>query len=145
MKVLTIRLVQFAISALALTLLFRYALNLCIGVHIVTGTTQCSIAYAFLMYLVGWYFGKKDAVENDFHDIGFRFHMVTYLICMGVGYGAYYIGWYTECLRAMAITAISWGVGLTIHFVFYLIEQRKTIKGYAKDEIFELNIIIFRQ
>jgi len=89
------------------------------------------------MYLVGWYFGKKDAVENDFHDIGFRFHMVTYLLCIGIGYGAYYLGWNTENLRAMAITAISWGIGLAIHFVFYLIEQRKTIKGYAKDEIFQ--------
>ena len=137
MKALTIRLGEFAISALVLTVLFRYALNLCIEVHSVTGTTLCSIVYACLMYLVGWYFGKKDAVENDFHDIGFRFHMVTYLLCIGIGYGAYYLGWNTENLRAMAITAISWGIGLAIHFVFYLIEQRKTIKGYAKDEIFQ--------
>ncbi len=137
MKALTIRLGGFAISALVLTVLFRYALNLCIEVHSATGTTLCSIVYACIMYLVGWHFGKKDAVENDFHDIGFRFHLVTYLLCISVGYGTYYLGWHTESLRAMAITAISWGIGLAIHFVFYLIEQRKTIKGYAKDEIFQ--------
>ena len=93
----------------------------------------------------GWYLcldGEKiiagmGVIENDFHDIGFRFHMVTYLLCIGIGYGAYYLGWNTENLRAMAITAISWGIGLAIHFVFYLIEQRKTIKGYAKEEIFQ--------
>lgn len=137
MKALTIRLGQFAISALVLTLLFRYALNLCIGLNNIAGTISCSIVYACLMFLIGWYFGKKDAIENDVHDIGFRFHIVTYLLCIGIGYATYYIGWNTENLRSMAVTAISWGIGLAIHFVFFLIEQRKTIKGYAKDEIFQ--------
>ena len=137
MKALTIRLGQFAISALFLTVLFRYALNLCIGVNSLFGTASCSIVYGGLMYLLGWYFGKKDAVENEVHDIGFRYHFVTYILCIGIGYGAYYWGWNTETLRAMAITVISWGIGLAIHFVFFLLEQRKTIKGYAKDEIFQ--------
>ena len=137
MKALTIRLGQFAISALFLTVLFRYALNLCIGVNSLFGTVSCSIVYGGLMYLLGWYFGKKDAVENEVHDIGFRYHFVTYILCIGIGYGAYYWGWNTETLRAMAITAISWGIGLAIHFVFFLLEQRKTIKGYAKDDIFQ--------
>lgn len=137
MKALTIRLGQFAIGALFLTVLFRYALNLCIGVNSLFGTVSCSIVYGGLMYLLGWYFGKKDAVENEVHDIGFRYHFVTYILCIGIGYGAYYWGWNTETLRAMAITAISWGIGLAIHFVFFLLEQRKTIKGYAKDEIFQ--------
>lgn len=137
MKALTFRLGQFAIGALLLTVLFRYALNLCIGVNSLFGTVSCSIVYGGLMYLLGWYFGKKDAVENEVHDIGFRYHFVTYILCIGIGYGAYYWGWNTETLRAMAITAISWGIGLAIHFVFFLLEQRKTIKGYAKDEIFQ--------
>lgn len=137
MKALTIRLRQFAISALVMTVLFRYSLNFCIGMHSVIGTTICSIVYACLMYLVGWYFGKKDAVENDFHDIGFRFHIVTYILCIGIGYGAYYIDWNTESLCAMAITAIFWGIGLLVHFILFIIEQRKTIKGYAKEDIFQ--------
>ena len=137
MKALTIRLGQFAISALLLTVLFRYALNLCVGVNSLLGTVSCSIVYGGLIYLLGWYFGKKDAVENEIHDIGFRYHIVTYILCISIGYGSYYLGWNTESLRAMAITAISWGIGLTIHFIFFLLEQRKTIKGYAKDEIFQ--------
>ena len=137
MKALTIRLGQFAISALVLTVLFRYALNLCIGANSLLGTVTCSIAYGCLMYLLGWYFGKKDDIENEIHDIGFRYHIVTYILCISIGYGAYSLGWNTESLRAMAITATSWGIGLVIHFIFYLLEQRKTIKGYAKEEIFQ--------
>ena len=137
MKALTIRLGQFAICALVLTVLFRYALNLCIEANSVIGTTTCSIVYGGLMSLVGWYFGTKDAEENEVHDIGFRYHLVTYVLCIGIGYGVQYLGWNTESLRAMTITAIAWGIGLLVHFIFYLIEQSKTIKGYARDEIFQ--------
>lgn len=137
MKALTIRLGQFAICALVLTVLFRYTLNLCIEANNVIGTTTCSIVYGVLMFLVGWYFGTKDAKENEVHDIGFRYHLVTYILFIGIGYGVHYFGWNAESLRAMTITAISWGIGLLIHFIFYLIEQHKTIKGYAKDEIFQ--------
>ena len=89
------------------------------------------------MFLVGWYFGTKDVKENEVHDIGFRYHLATYILCIGIGYGVHYLGWNAESLRAMTITAISWGIGLLVHFIFYLIEQRKTIKGYAKDEIYQ--------
>lgn len=89
------------------------------------------------MYFIGWHFGKKDTVENDIHDIGFRFHLTTYILCISVGYGVFYIGWNTESLKSMTITAACWGIGLLIHFICFLIEQKKTIKGYAKDEIFQ--------
>lgn len=137
MKALTIRLGQFTFCALILTVLFRYILSLCIEANSVIGTTICSIVYGGLMFLSGWYFGKKDAIENEVHDIGFRFHLVTYILCIGVGYVTYYLDWETESLSVMTITAISWGIGLAIHFILYLIEQRNTIKGYAKDEIFQ--------
>jgi len=89
------------------------------------------------MFLIGWHFGKKDANENEIHDIGFRFHLVTYILYIGIGYEVYHLGWNAESLRAMTITAISWGIGLTIHFIFYLIEQKRTIKGYAREDIFQ--------
>ena len=59
MKALTFRLGQFAIGALLLTVLFRYALNLCIGAQTLVGTIACSIAYFCLMYFTGWHFGQK--------------------------------------------------------------------------------------
>ncbi len=137
MKALTIRLGQFAICALVLTILFRYVLNLCIEANSIWGTVVCSVLYGGLMFLAGLYFGKKDYIENEVHDIGFRYHLVTYILCVGIGYGVYYLGWNTESLQAMTYTAISWGIGLSVHFVFYLCEQKKTIKGYVKDEIFQ--------
>ena len=64
-------------------------------------------------------------------------HFVTYILCIGLGYAAYYNGWNCESLKSLTIGAVSWGIGLLIHFIFFIFEQKKTIKGYARDEIFQ--------
>ena len=58
MKALTLRLGQFTLVALCLTVVFRYALNLCIGMNSVIGSLLCSVVYFSLMFLTGWYFGS---------------------------------------------------------------------------------------
>lgn len=98
---------------------------------------MCSIVYFGLMFFAGWYYGSKDAVENEIHDIGFRFHFITYVLCIALGYASYFIGWNTEPLRSLNIGAMSWGIGLALHFVFFLFAQKNAIRGYAKEEIFQ--------
>lgn len=100
-------------------------------------TLVCSIVYFGLMFLAGWYFGDKDEAENQIHDIGFRFHFITYVFCVAMGYASYYIGWNTEPLRSLNIGAAAWGIGLAVHFVFFLYAQKNAIRGYAKGEIFQ--------
>ncbi|MBR4403193.1 MAG: hypothetical protein IKT29_06655 [Flavobacteriales bacterium] len=137
MKVFTLRFRQFIVVALLLTVIFRYVLNLSIGEESLSMVILCAFIYFCMMFICGWYFGKKDATENGFYDIGFRYHAATYVICVGISYVAYYVGLNTESLWPMTITALSWGIGLLVHLILFLIEQRKTIKGYAKDEIFD--------
>ena len=79
----------------------------------------------------------KDVEENGIHDVGFRFHLVTYILCIGCGYAAGGVGWNAEPLRSIMITAISWGIGLLVHFVCFLVAQKNSIKGYAREEIFQ--------
>ena len=137
MRVFTQRLGQFAISALIFTIAFRYALDLAVGKESLAAALVCSIVYFGLMFFSGWYYGSKDAVENEIHDIGFRFHFITYVLCIALGYASYFIGWNTEPLRSLNIGAMSWGIGLTLHFVFFLFAQKNAIRGYAKEEIFQ--------
>ena len=137
MKVLTFRLGQFALSGLLLTVSFRYVLNLCIETRDMIGALVCSIVYFCLMFLIGWHFGKKDDIENEIYDLGFRMHLTTYILCTSVGISAYFVGWNTESLTSMQMSALYWGIGLAVHFLCFLIAQRKAIKGYAKDEIFQ--------
>ena len=137
MRVFTQRLGQFAICALLSTIVFRYALNLAVGMESLPFILVCAIVYFGLMFSLGYYFGGKDENEHQIHDVGFRFHFATYILCVAVGYISYYIGWHTESLKTLNISALCWGVGLTLHFVFFLLAQKKAIKGYAKEEIFQ--------
>ena len=88
------------------------------------------------MFFIGWYFGKKDFLENEIHDIGFRWHCATYLLCKGGNVIAHYAGLNTKNLKAIGLISLFWGIGLLVHFVFFLINQRNSIRGYHKDEIF---------
>lgn len=85
MRVLTFRLMQFAVCSLCLTVAFHYALNLSLGKGSVLLPVLCAVAYFCLMFIAGLYFGSKDSSENEIHDIGFRYHLVTYLLCIGIG------------------------------------------------------------
>jgi heme/copper-type cytochrome/quinol oxidase subunit 4 len=89
------------------------------------------------MFLAGWHFGEKEMEDTRIHDIGLRYHLVTFLLCVSVGYAAYYVGWETETLQSMTIGVLCWGIGLFVHLVFFLLEYNKTIKGYAKSDIFD--------
>ena len=137
MKVFTLRLFQFAFCALLVTILFRYILNICIVQNGWILPVLCSIVYFGSMFLCGLYFGRKDEIENGIHDIGFRFHITTYIMCIGMSFLSFYIGWETETLKSIAITALCWGGILLVHFILFLLEQKKTIKGYSKDDLFE--------
>lgn len=137
MRVFTQILGQFAVCALLCTVAFRWALNMVVGMESLHMTLVCSIVYFGLMFLAGWYFGDKDEAENQIHDIGFRFHFITYVFCVAMGYASYYIGWNTEPLRSLNIGAAAWGIGLAVHFVFFLYAQKNAIRGYAKGEIFQ--------
>ena len=58
----------------------------------------------------------------------------------GVGktlHSSFYIGWNTEPLKSLNVGAMSWGIGLALHFVFFLFAQKNAIRGYAKEEIFQ--------
>lgn len=137
MKVFTFRLGQFAVCGLVLTVLFRYALNLYIKTGNMFTPWLCAIIYFILMYVAGWHFGKKDAMENEIHDLGFRQHLTTYLLCTGVAYATHQLGWDVGSHIRIAMTVLFWGIGLFVHFILFLMAQRKTIKGYAREEIFQ--------
>lgn len=137
MKVFTFRLGQFAFFGLILTVIFRLVLSLCANVENEIIIPLCAIAYCGLMFFIGWHFGKKDVIENEINDIGFRWHFTTYLLCNGVNIVSYYVGLNTESLKTIGFTALFWGIAIFVHFVFFIVTQRKSIKGYDKDEIFE--------
>lgn len=139
MKTITPYLLRFALTAAILTIVFRYFLSY--GIENQSGIiiTISATIYGLLMFSSGWYFGRKDGEYLPIYDVGFRFHLTTYLIhngisllWIGLGFGSKY-----ENLNVSILVAIYWGIFLFIHFAFFLWARKNSINNLDKEDIFE--------
>ena len=80
MKTITSFLLRFALTAIILTIIFRYFLSYGIENKSLIIIALSAILYGAAMFISGWYFGKKDGEYLPIYDVGFRFHFTTYLI-----------------------------------------------------------------
>jgi len=73
------------------------------------------------------------------YDIGFRFHLATYIICNIIAEVWFLFNMQSEYedVRTVHLTAIFWGIGLLIHLIIYLATRKNAIKGIKKSDIFE--------
>jgi len=91
------------------------------------------------MWFNGRYFGWKEYEYLPIYDIGFRFHLATFLahnvvslLWFSLGFQSHY-----ETISVIFITAGIWSVFLFIHFMYYLSIRKSTIKDLDKDDLFE--------
>ena len=139
MKAITKNLVLFSIALIILTVLFRFALSTMLQNKLFTSVWILAALYGIIIFIIGWVFGKKDKQTLPLYDIGFRFHLATYLICNLIAEIWYFVGLQSdyEKIKSVHLTVIFWGIGLLIHFIIYLITRKNAIKGIKKSEIFE--------
>lgn len=139
MKAFTKNLILFSIGALVLTILFRYSLSTMLRKELFEHIWLITILYALSMFILGWFFGKRDRQTLPLYDIGFRFHLATFIICNLIAELWFLMGLQSdyEKIRVVHLTIIIWGIVLLIHFFFYLITRKNSIKGLKKSEIFE--------
>ena len=139
MKTITTYLLRFALTAAMLTIVFRYFLSN--GIENNSGITIAlsAIIYGIAMFIAGWYFGKKDGDYLPIFDVGFRFHLATYvvhnvisLLWIGLGFGSKY-----EKLSVSVMVAIIWGFFLLLHFIFYLFSRKNSINNLSREDIFD--------
>jgi len=138
MKFITKNLAIFAVIASALTLAFRFSLSAMLA-------NECdfyyvpAIIYSLSMTAAGWYLGKKDGCELPIYDVGFRFHLITYVQYFAVTSAWFLLGLNAEVEKGekKLITALIWGFFLSIHFVYYLISRKKAIVGLKKEKLFD--------
>ena len=139
MKTITPYLLRFALTATVLTIVFRYFLSY--GIENQSGIiiTISAVTYGLLMFASGWHFGRKDGEYLPIYDVGFRFHLSTYLIhnilsllWIGLGFGSKY-----ENLSVSIMVAIYWGIFLLLHFMFFLWTRKNSIDNLDKEDLFE--------
>ncbi|HPW96707.1 MAG TPA: hypothetical protein PK557_07080 [Paludibacteraceae bacterium] len=139
MKTITSYLLWYALTVAVLTIIFRYFLSFGIENNSTAIITVSATIYGFLMFASGWYFGHKDEEYLPIYDIGFRFHLTTYLVhgtitllWIGLGFCSK-----NEDTDISVNILIYWGILLLIHFIFFLWSRKKTIKNLDKDDLFE--------
>ena len=96
-------------------------------------------ALAPAQHVEWWYFGKKDREQLPIYDIGFRFHLTTYVVHNLISLAWFEFGFASTYERRSSIvmTAIIWGVFLFHHAVFIFWTRKKTIKGLDKENLFD--------
>ena len=139
MKSITSNLIKFAICFAIGSIAFRYGLSWSITNHAVFEMWSFAVLYFFFNLGIGWFFGKKDNEAFPLFDIGFRFHLVTYVI-----FNVIWELWFlfelqspVENVRIAHLIAIIWGVFMLVHFIGYLFTRKYTIKGLDKSRLFE--------
>ena len=139
MKLFTINLLKFSIVALLLTVAFRFVLSFSLEKGSPLPVIVTAVLYAVGMFTSGWIFGKKDYIELPLFDIGFRFHLMTYLICNGIGELYFLAGLQSsyEKVSSVHTTAWIWGLFFLIYFIIYVISRTKSILGIDKYDIFD--------
>ncbi|MCA0430580.1 MAG: hypothetical protein LCH32_08755 [Bacteroidetes bacterium] len=139
MKTITKQLLIFAMFATVFTIIFRYFLSYGIENQSGITTTISAVTYGILMFVFGWYFGLKEIEFLPIYDIGFRFHLTTYLIhnvfsllWIVLGFGSKF-----ENINIPIKVAFYWGISLIIHFIYFILTRKNSINNINKEDIFE--------
>lgn len=139
MKFVTSHLLKFTLVSIILTFIFRFCLSYAITHQNNILISIFAISYGIGMFFNGFYFGKKERNFLPIFDIGFRFHLMTYLAHIICSYIWFILEFNSKCetIQVLNSTAIQWGIFLLIHFLIYLYLKNKSIKGLRKEDIFE--------
>ncbi len=130
---------RFAITAVLLTIIFRLVLSYGIENELFLVVALSSVSYGALMFVSGWVFGMKDGEYLPIFDIGFRFHLCTYIIHNSISllWIALGFGSKAESISIPMMVSAYWGIFLLIHLIFYIIARKRSIDSLDKDDIFE--------
>ena len=118
---ITKSLIQFITVTTFLTFIFRISLSEFLNEQLWSFVFIPPLIYFILMYVSGRYFGIKEYKYLPIGDIGFRFHVSTFIVFLIVSYLMYYLGYMSnsEPRGILDITISIWGIFLIIHMILF--------------------------
>ena len=84
-------LVQFILVTTLLTILFRISLSEVLNNQLWNLVFIPPVIYFILMYVSGRFFGIKEYEYLPIGDIGFRFHLSTFVVFFTISYSMFYL------------------------------------------------------
>lgn len=139
MKYFTKNLLIHSAILLLTSFLFRYLISWSLSNNYFTGVWVIASIYCTSVYIMIWRFSILDQKHLPFYDLGFRFHLATYLIWLLVSYIWFSVGSISthEHINQVHISGLYWLIALVMHFLIYLFTRKKSFKGLKKSEIFD--------
>ena len=136
---ITKSLIQFITVTTFLSVIFRISLSEFLNEQLWSFVFIPPLIYFILMYVSGRYFGIKEYKYLPIGDIGFRFHVSTFIVFLIVSYLMYYLGYMSnsEPRGILDITISIWGIFLIIHMILFFKSKNDNIMGINKEDIFD--------
>jgi hypothetical protein len=131
-------LVQFILVTTLLTIMFRISLSEVLNNQLWNLVFIPPVIYFILMYVSGRFFGIKEYEYLPIGDIGFRFHLSTFVVFFSVSYTMFYLEYMSgsEPRSIIDTTLLIWGILLFTQYIFYQKFKKNNIKGINKEDIF---------
>lgn len=138
-KLITPNLLKFTLTTAILTIIFRIGLSTSITSKMIIAVVISALVYAIFMWFNGFYFGKKEYEYLPIYDIGFRFHLSTFLAHNLISVLWFVFGFESpyENIYTIYTTASIWSVFLIFHLVYFLYVRKSSIKNLDKEDLFE--------
>jgi|AntAceMinimDraft_12_1070368.scaffolds.fasta_scaffold233873_1 hypothetical protein len=139
MKYITKNLVIHAVIFLLASFLFRYLISLSLSNGYFSGVWIVAAVYFLSLTLMIWKFSILDKKHLPLYDLGFRFHVATYIVWVFASYTWFMFGNLSthENMIQLHISSIIWFVILGVHFAIFRLTRKKSFKGLKKSEIFD--------
>ena len=135
MKQMSRNLKYFSALTLVFSMVFFYFLFSALESHSYENIWILPLTFGVLMFASGLILGGTDPVQSSRSDLGYQYHLMTFIIVNGVGIPWFLItmGIDNISMSIIALQCLPWGLGLAIHYYC----SSKTIKGISKKEIFD--------
>ncbi len=136
---ITTNLIKFALATIFLTLVFRFALSYGIETKSNLISFLAASFYAISMFISGWFFGKKEYEYLPIHDMGFRFHLCTFLIHSIVSELWFLLKFNAtrESVVFIHYYVAIWLTLLITHYTIFVWSRKHAIKNLDKEDLFE--------
>jgi hypothetical protein len=94
-----------------------------------------ALLYGTALFISGLALGYKDSVRKSRLDLGFQYHLMTFVIVNSVGIISLLIamGFSTQNLMTGILSMLFWTLGILVHYYY----SSKTLKGIDKEAIFD--------
>ena len=135
MKTLTNNLKYFCILTLVFSIVFFYLLYTALLAESYSNIWIYATLYGVALFTSGFTLGYNDSVRNSRLDLGFQYHLVTFIIVNLVAIVSLFIamGINNETLINGTLHIIFWALGLLVHYYY----SSRSIKGMDKEELFD--------